>query len=55
MEQRIDLDRLCLTEGATYSLACLLADRASPTSRLRIETNIVLDTATSATVSAAFD
>lgn len=40
LEQRIDLSRLCLTDGGEYKLAYFMASRHAPNSRLRIETNL---------------
>ncbi|MCP3905051.1 MAG: fibro-slime domain-containing protein [Planctomycetes bacterium] len=40
LDQRIDLDRLCLQPGAQYWLSFSLAHRDSPVPQLRIETNI---------------
>jgi fibro-slime domain-containing protein len=54
-DQRIDLDRLCLEDGKTYPLAFFLANRQTPDSRLRIETNLVLSSSLPITASAGFD
>jgi len=40
IDQRLDIDRLCLQPGAQYWLTFNLAHRSGPDSELRIETNI---------------
>jgi fibro-slime domain-containing protein len=55
MDQRIDLDRLCLVDGRTYWLSFFTANRYKPHPRLRIDTNIVFTGSNLPTISAAFD
>ncbi|NNF41793.1 MAG: fibro-slime domain-containing protein [Phycisphaerales bacterium] len=54
-DQRLDVDRLCLTDGATYWLRLFVAHRHAPDARLRLETNIALSQAGTPTISNQYD
>ncbi len=55
LDQYVDLTRLGLEDGQTYSLDFFFAERHRTQSNFRIETNLVLDSASLPTISAAFD
>jgi fibro-slime domain-containing protein len=55
LDQRIDLDRLCLVDGERSVLSFFLAERFAPESRLRIETNLELEGVSTPPISAQFD
>jgi fibro-slime domain-containing protein len=44
LQQRIDLDRLCLNDGQTYTLRLFMAQRYAPESVLRIHTDLLFET-----------
>ena len=43
LEQRIDLSRLCLTDGADFTLSFFYAQRNTSMSSLYFETNLLLN------------
>jgi fibro-slime domain-containing protein len=55
MDQRIDLDRLCLQDGELYWLSFYLDNRYATMSSLRIETNLLFTGSNLPAVTAAFD
>lgn len=55
MNQKVDLDRLCLIDGQTYQLRLFLANRYAPDSALRMKTNIVFESTEYPVVSCAVD
>jgi fibro-slime domain-containing protein len=54
LDQRVDLDRLCLDDGEAYAFSFFLANRYEPQPRLRFHTNMPLVSGP-ATASAGFD
>lgn len=44
LAQRIDLERLCLVDGETYTLRLFMAQRYAPESVLRIHTDLLFET-----------
>jgi fibro-slime domain-containing protein len=54
-DQRIDFNRLGLTEGAAYELRFFMAERVQPEAHFHIRTNVELTSSASASVFALFD
>ncbi|MSR41253.1 MAG: fibro-slime domain-containing protein [Phycisphaerales bacterium] len=55
VEQRVELNRLGLTDGETYKLDFFFAERHRTQSNFRIQTNLLLHTASVPSVTSAFD
>jgi fibro-slime domain-containing protein len=55
LDQRIDLDRLCLVDGQSYWLSLWVAQRTAPQASVRMETNILFTGSDLPSITAAFD
>jgi fibro-slime domain-containing protein len=55
VEQFVDVSRLGLVDGETYSLDFFFAERHRTQSNFRIVTNLFLETVAPPTISAVFD